>query len=208
MYDKLLSKPNKTLISLFDRTGNASRPYYENGWHIIKIDIQNGIDILAWDYTVVPKEGKIGIISMNPCDNYATSGAKHFKAKDLDGRTAKSQLLNDKTKEIIDYFNPFFWMIENPRTRIHKLNEWMGQRPKFIFNPCDFAGYDPEPENSRYNKETWLFGKFNDPVKKRLEPIYKDNPGWRNLGGKSERTKNLRSITPLGFAYAFYEANH
>jgi hypothetical protein len=29
----------------------------------------------------------------------------------------------------------------------------------------------------------------------------------RCLGGKSERTKELRSITPMGFAKAFYEAN-
>jgi hypothetical protein len=28
-----------------------------------------------------------------------------------------------------------------------------------------------------------------------------------NLGGKSERTKELRSITPKGFAKAFYDAN-
>lgn len=27
------------------------------------------------------------------------------------------------------------------------------------------------------------------------------------LGGKSERTKELRSMTPLGFAKAFFEAN-
>jgi len=44
--------------------------------------------------------------------------------------------------------------------------------------------------------------------KKRLEPFEKENPGWKNLGGKSERTKELRSVTPLGFSYAFYEANH
>jgi hypothetical protein len=27
------------------------------------------------------------------------------------------------------------------------------------------------------------------------------------LGGKSERTKKLRSVTPQGFAKAFFEAN-
>ena len=30
----------------------------------------------------------------------------------------------------------------------------------------------------------------------------------QKYGGKSERTKELRSETPMGFAYAFYEANH
>lgn len=196
------------LISLFDRTGNAARPYEEAGWDVIKVDIQNGIDILGWDYKSIGAYRKIVIIAMTPCTDYATSGAKHFAKKDAEGITEYSQKLVAKTKEIIDYFNPFAWQLENPRTRIHKLNPWIGQRPKLIFNPCDYAEYDPNPDDSRYNKETWLFGKFNDPVMKRLEPFEKDSPIWKNYGGKSLETKNARSVTPLGFAYAFYEANH
>jgi hypothetical protein len=38
--------------------------------------------------------------------------------------------------------------------------------------------------------------------------LQKEFPGHVNLGGKSERTKELRSITPLGFAYAFYKFNN
>lgn len=204
------------LISLFDRTGNASRPYRESGYYdVIQIDSQLGTDILEWDYKSIKRNvwgdfnyRNIIIIAMTPCTDYATSGAKHFAKKDAEGITDYSQKLVSKTKEIIDYFNPFAWQLENPRTRIHKLNPWIGQRPKLIFNPCDFAGYDPNPDDSRYNKETWLFGKFNDPVMKRLEPFEKDSPIWKNYGGKSLETKNARSVTPLGFAYAFYEANH
>lgn len=198
------------LISLFDRTGNQSRPYREAGWGVIQIDIQNGTDILKWNYRdldLTPFE-KVGVIAAIPCTDYAVSGAKHFRQKDSDGRTDESQRLADRTHEILLWANPFFWQLENPKTRIHKINGWIGQRPKFVFNPCDFAGYDPNPDDSRYNKETWLFGKFNDPVKKRLEPLQIENPGWKQLGGKSLKTKNERSITPLGFAYAFYEANH
>lgn len=194
----------KTIISLYDYTGNWSKPYREAGYNVLQIDIQHGIDILSWDYA---KYSCYGLLIAQPCDNYANSGAKHFAAKDIDGRTAQSQILVAKTKEIIDYYNPHFWALENPKTRIHKLNTWIGQRPKFVFNPCDFAGYDPVPNNSRYNKETWLFGKFNDPLLFRIAPPLKEYPGWKNLGGKSLKTKNARSITPLGFAYAFYEAN-
>lgn len=200
------------LISLYDRTGNQSRPYKEAGWEVIKIDIQCGQDILQWPFRNNPAlrgYDKIIVIAAQPCNDYAVSGAKHFAAKDEDGRTRTSQMLVEATRDIIEYTNPWVWQIENPKTRIHKLNPWIGQRPKFVFNPCDFAGWHPEdPEADRYNKETWLFGKFNDPVKKRMEPIYKENPGWKNLGGKSIETKNARSVTPLGFAYAFFDANH
>ena len=35
---------NKLLISLFDYTGNASKPYRENGWKVIQVDKKLGID--------------------------------------------------------------------------------------------------------------------------------------------------------------------
>jgi hypothetical protein len=210
-------KMNKVLISLFDYTGNASRPYKENGWDVIQVDIQHGRDILTWDYVkwYISKEyystmPEVGIIAMVPCTDYALSGAKHFYCKDTDGTTELSQKLVARTKKIIDFFDDErvlrFWQIENPMSRIHKLNPWMGN-PRLKFNPCDYAGYDPAPEDSRYNKMTWLWGKFNIPRKKYIEPISKDNPGWKQYGGKSLKTKNARSVTPLGFAYAFYEAN-
>jgi len=31
---------------------------------------------------------------------------------------------------------------------------------------------------------------------------------WKKYGGKSEKTKTARSETPIGFANAFYQANH
>lgn len=199
---------DKIIISLFDYTGNWSKPYLENGFKVIRVDIKNGIDILNWDYKSIEKDNVFGILAAIPCDNYALSGARWVKDKDIDGRTEYSQKLVYKTKEIIDFFdNVSFYAIENPMSRIHKLNPWIGD-PKLKFNPCDYALYDPIPENSNYNKKTWLWGKFNCPIYKPLIPKNKEYPGFKKLGGKSERTKELRSITPLGFAYAFYEINH
>ncbi len=201
------------LISLFDLTGNASRPYRENGWKVAQVDKQLGMDIFDFNPELIPIEliEKVGIIAMAPCTDYALSGAKHFKAKDKDGRTAMSQKLVERTRYIIDFFKSTgklnFWQIEQPMTRLHKLNPWIGE-VKLKFNPCDFAQYDIDPDNSRYNKQTWLFGEFNELTKQRMEPIHKESPIWSNYGGKSLKTKNARSITPLGFAYAFYHANH
>ena len=208
----------KILISLFDYTGNWSKPYRENGWEVCQVDIKHGVDIMTWEPRnllqlavkgYVP--GKIGLLAAIPCTDYAVSGARHFAAKDVDGRTEASQKLVARTKEIIDFFENTelldFWAVENPRSRIHTLNPWLG-KPRLKFNPCDYAGYDPVPDNSRYNKDTWLWGNFKLPEKRYLEPLQKEYPGFTKLGGKSEKTKELRSVTPLGFSYAFYETNH
>lgn len=205
----------KTLISLYDYTGNWSRPYREAGWNVVQVDIQHGKDIMDFDpRPLLDGDGysipEFGILAAQPCDNYALCGSKHFAAKDADGRTAASQQLVARTKQIVDFIDKAgvlnFWVVENPRSRIHTLNPWLG-KIKHRFNPCDYAGYDPCPDKSRYNKDTWLWGRFNKPEKKYIAPIGKEYPGFTNLGGKSLATKNARSITPLGFAYAFYESN-
>lgn len=129
-----------------------------------------------------------------------------------------------------------FWQLENPSSDIHTHNKWLG-KPTQKFNPCDFAGYldwsDEDKNNlselrqrdtetnpytkddvyfmlrmNVYNKKTWVWGNFRPMTSKRIEPIEKDSPIWKYYGGKSEKVKEKRSVTPMGFAWAFYEANH
>lgn len=211
----------KLLISLFDHGGNASKPYRDSGeWDVLQIDIKHGQDILTWDYKaalwnhtgISDTFPQVGIIAMIPCTDYALCGAKWFAEKDKDGRTEFSQKLVAKTKEIIDFFDfqlniLQFWQIENPASRIHKLNPWMGQ-PRFKFHPFHFAGYDPFPVNSQYGKNTWLWGKFNIPERKELPCLLTGTDRHNKRGGKSEKTKEWRSVTPMGFCNAFYEFNH
>ncbi|MDR3551202.1 MAG: hypothetical protein P4L31_07350 [Candidatus Babeliales bacterium] len=237
------------LIDLFDHSGNAAEPYRKNGWIVIQVDLKLGTDILTWDYqmaifnAIKPelhylKMPDFGLLAAIPCTDYATSGAKHFAKKDANGQTKQSQLLVKKVEEIKTFIEKYwklkFWKIENPRTRIHKLNPWIGKITQ-KFNPCDFAGYiNPTFEQlnsiehlrqigikdalkseiqlvndlNLYNKETWLFGNFNKLQTKPIASVWKENPGWVLYGGKSERTKELRSIDPKGYCLAFYEANH
>lgn len=193
------------LLSLFDLTGNWSKPYQENSWEVWRIDEQNGFNLFDWNYRVLSQVFFDGILIAEPCTDFALSGAKHFKGKDTNGKTYESMALVYKSLAIVQYFNPRFWVLENPMSRIHKLVPQLGSIV-FRFDPYEFAGYDPIPGNSQYQKQTWLWGEFNKPVKKPLENI-DGQKHFKNLGGRSIETKNERSKTPLGFAYAFYEAN-
>jgi hypothetical protein len=209
-----LTNMKKVILSLFDLTGHWSDPYRVNGYEVIQVEIQNGIDILTWDYKQIDKDSVHGILAAVPCTDYAVSGARWFAEKDKDGRTAQSQKLVEKTREIIEYFDPVFWVIENPVSRIHKLNPWMGN-PKMYFHPYEYAGYGFDEE--RYTKKTGLWGKFNEPIKKTLEPYHTGDYGKihypRDKNGKAYgwntiECKNARSATPKGFAQAFYESNN
>jgi hypothetical protein len=155
-----------------------------------------------WLETVFGTKGKVnGILAAPPCTDFAVSGAQYWKQKDADGRTARSLKLIHRTLQIIETCNPDFWCLENPVGRLPKLVPQIGK--PWYFQPYWFG--DP------YTKKTGLWGKFNKPPKTNVvEPIrYCSQGSWlQRLGGNSDKTKTLRSITPTGFAWAFYEANH
>jgi len=192
----------KVILSLFDYTGEWPRPYKEAGYHVIQIDIKHGIDILSDDkYHVLdglPKNSRVvGIMMAPPCTDFAGSGARWWPEKDANGTTVASvQLVREGLKTVI-FYKPDWWVLENPVGRLPKLVPELGQ-PTMYFQPCDFG--DP------YTKKTGLWGTFNIPKKNPVKPT-EGSKMWRRYGGKSERTKELRSITPAGFAKAFYRAN-
>lgn len=196
----------KTILSLFDYSGRWSQPYRENGYEVFQVDIKLGIDILELEPEDMPFESVYGILAAPPCTDFAGSGAQYWGAKDADGRTEKSLALVRKTLEFVDYYDPKFWVLENPVGRLPRLIPRLGN--PWYFNPNEFAGWleGEAADRECYTKRTGLWGNFEIPEKKPL-PVSPGGSWIMKLGGKSERTKELRSMTPLGFAYAFYEAN-
>jgi hypothetical protein len=67
------------------------------------------------------------------------------------------------------------------------------------FNPTDFG--------HPYTNKTALYGKFNTNLQKTPVLNLFGSEMWAKYGGKSERTKAARSVTPEGFAKAFFKAN-
>ena len=185
----------KTILSLFDYSGNWPKYYRESGYNVLQVDIKHDIDILTLQPEDLPNEIH-GILAAPPCTDFAGSGAQYWKQKDQDGRTDQSLKLVDKVLRMVDYYNPEFWALENPVGRLQKLRPELGE--PWYFQPYWFG--DP------YTKKTGLWGKFNRDLPK--SPVEPDPNSWiMKLGGKSERTKELRSMTPLGFAFAFFLAN-
>jgi site-specific DNA-cytosine methylase len=72
----------KRILSLFDHSGEWSKPYRDAGYEVVQVDIKNGIDILGWDYKVYDKVH--GILAAPPCTDFALSGSRYFAKKDAD----------------------------------------------------------------------------------------------------------------------------
>lgn len=220
---KTSANRERVVLSLFDRTGEWSKPWEEAGYQVYRFDIQDD-----WFYEEEdPETGEVvqkragdvmnfsaaffndmfgafegndvhAVLAACPCTDFAVSGARHFAAKDADGQTVASVALVNMTQAAIEFFKPAVWALENPVGRIEKLT---GLPPwRVSFDPNHFG--DP------YTKKTLLWGRFNgDMPIAPVEPT-EGSKMHTQYGGKSERTKNARSVTPEGFAYAFFMANN
>ena len=196
-----------TVLSLCDRTGNMVKPWADAGYHCVTVDLQDApsghgrlhlaCDVRAFDWSW---DDLVFIAAFPPCTNLAVSGARWFKDKGLQGLIDGLQIVEACRKLCEKQGVPY--CIENP---ISTLSTYW-RKPDYKFDPWEFARYAPDPDADAYTKKTclWTGGGFVMPDKRPVEPV---------LGSKmhklppSEDRANLRSETPLGFAYAVFEAN-
>lgn len=227
---------SKLIISLYDYTGAWAQPYIDAGYPVILWDLKHEGDIIQyWGMLIGEIENAVeagyfpyGLLSAPPCTDFAVSGAKHFAKKDASKERAGHKDIADNTVDLhvilvecvlllIEQVEQLtghrfkFWAMENPVGRIERLCPSIKQYRKMLFNPCDYG--DP------YTKKTILWGEFNtDLVRNPVTPVFVEYvgksgkvsrfaPQFGKTGGKSEKTKAIRSATPMGFAKAFFNAN-
>lgn len=204
----------KTILSLFDYTGTWSAPYKQAGYNVIQVDIKRGVDVFEVLQDAIFQHVDYGstvhgILAAPPCTDFAGSGARWWNDKEKqpakydgicpfewDNTVDLSVGLVLATLFIIELLKPSFYAIENPVGRITRLVPELGQ--PWYFNPCDFG--DP------YTKKTAIYGHFNKPDHTPVLSLF-GSEMWAKYGGKSDRTKAMRSVTPKGFAAAFFNAN-
>jgi len=176
------------ILSLFDFSGNWSRPYREAGYDVRQIDLQHGYDVRLFRSLSYPVRG---VLAAPPCTDFARSGGQWWKNKG-EAPLIDSLSLVDATCRIILVHRPQWWVIENP---IGRLKDWLGE-PVMLFDPADYG--DP------WTKRSCLWGRFNPPLKRR---VMVTEPNKIHHAPDSLDRANRRSETSLGFARAFFEAN-
>lgn len=191
----------KTILSLCDYSGIWSGPYLANGYSVIRIDIKNGQDVRLLEFLA---EDVYGILAAPPCTHLAGSGARWWKTKGESALLDALSIADACTRASLIY-NPKFWALENP---VGRLRKYYGP-PKFIFHPYQYAKLADNPIEEAYTKRTLLWGNFIIPSPE----IIGDVSMPPVLGSKMHRLppssnrSTLRSLTPTGFAKAFYLAN-
>lgn len=212
LFTEKASEKNETkiILDLCGGTGSWSRPYKEAGYEVINVTLPD-YDVRTFE----PPENVYGILAAPPCTMF--SFARVHPKSSLRNLKEGMEIVEACLKIIWKcqykvesngkrFTSLKFWALENPNGF---LKYFLG-RPVFEFDPCDFG--------NPYTKRTHLWGYFNNPIKQnQVSSKYGkfDHLSMQEIKSISNAemwkdTKNrqaLRSITPSGFANAFFEAN-
>ena len=203
------------ILSLFDHSGNWSAPYVAAGYRVVRVDLQEGLDVLTYHPPTPPH----GVLAAPPCTIWTNANAHRWRTipaavSEYHRRLILATLALCRTATA-------WWCLENPRGRLGQL---LGPHV-WEFQPWWYG--------DSYTKRTCLWGRFNLPAARPVLPIgplvaghgrppdYPLFPGsaTRQLPGPiaarwsaptaAERLAraNHRSATPPNFAAAYFAAN-
>lgn len=188
----------RTILSLCDHSGNWPHFYRQAGYDVRLVDLKHGQDVRLMMRPEVPVHG---ILAAPPCTVFANSGNRWPRTPE---EMASALAVVDACLRLVAVCRPAWWCLENP---VGKLKRYLGE-PAFRFDPCNFG--DP------YRKRTCLWGHFTPPVPllvstREVAPTLGSKihllAGGRRGTKARERGQERRSVTPMGFARAFFEAN-
>lgn len=181
-----MSENNKKIIlDLCSGSGAWSKPYKQAGYNVVCVDLPDDVRLLQ--FTDADKIH--GILAAPPCTCFASSGARW---KRTDKQMLEAISIVDACVRIALVCKPQWWCLENP---VGRLVRYLG-KPKMYFQPWEYG--DP------YTKRTCLWGDFTAPQK---APVTPTQGGKIHRMAPSKDRVAKRSITPQGFARAFFQAN-
>ncbi len=198
----MMQNKDKIILDLCGGTGSWSKPYKDNGYKVINVTLPE-YDVR----TYISLDDVYGILAAPPCNEFSfckTTGEPRDLKSGMKVVFACFKIVWQCQYELKTFYAKKtllrFWALENPNGMI----KYFLGKPTYNFQPYDFG--------EAYSKLTYLWGWFNFPVKNILKPnnIRKDFQQANDFNIKEYPNLTRlerRSITPAGFAQAFYEAN-
>lgn len=197
---------DRIILDLCGGTGSWSKPYTDAGYDVRIITLPEN-DVLSF----YPPYGVYGILAAPPCTMFSIARTTAKTPRDFNKGMETVEACM-KTIWLARKMNKLkFWALENPRGL---LRQFLGM-PAMTFQPNEYGDL--------HTKKTDIWGYFNTKLKRKhieipdrvKSQLAKNNRILPNLpegytahkltGQRSQAAR--RSMTPPGFAQAFFEAN-
>ena len=208
-----MDNSKKIILSLCGGSGSWERPYLQAGYDVRLITLPDN-DVRTYE----PPENVYGILAAPPCTMFSYARTKAKEPRNL-----------QEGMEIIEACLKIIWEVqyglEKPTSRVTTLKFWALENPyamlkHFLGKPA--FTFDPWEFGDGYQKRTALWGYFNKPIKspipmtEEMKKLAKTNSylhkiKYPKIGSDRDITFRFsaarKSITPAGFAKAFYKVN-
>jgi site-specific DNA-cytosine methylase len=158
------------VLELFSGTRSIGKVCDQLGWDSVSVDLilpaDHQVDIMDFDYKQYDKDEFDIVWASPPCTNYSNLKKCWYGKKLKDGTIYNKELnkkdqddadkLVLKTLEIINYFNPEYWFIENPQTGNLKNREIMKDIPFYDVDYCMYSDWGYKKRTRIWtNKNNW-----------------------------------------------------
>ncbi len=161
------------LLELFSGTGSVGNVAKAFDYDVVSLDLKNAdinCNILQWDYQQYPPKHFDVIWASPPCTEYSVAKTTGVR------KIAEANKIVLKTIEIIKYFQPKFFFIENPQTGRLKKQPFMNE---FRFVDVDYC-----KNGFNYRKRTRV---WNNLLSWRPRDLCKKDCG-KTIGNKHVET--------------------
>tara|TARA_R100000951_G_scaffold86073_1_gene73798 strand:+ start:7681 stop:8367 length:687 start_codon:yes stop_codon:yes gene_type:complete len=190
------------VLDLFSGTQSIKPVCDELGWEYYSLDKYEPStyqeDILDWDYKNI--DIKFDIVWASPCCLSYSNLTHSWRGRVVRGELMTAERLEEgmkegdklvkKALEIIDYFKPTYWFIENPDNGRLKNREFMKGLPYYITEYCKW-GFDYKKPTRIWTNKEWETKRCRGKTCEMLVPTGKYTKRGkvcmthkRNLGGQ------------------------
>ncbi len=157
------------VLELFSGTKSVGKCCDKLGWESISVDLElpadHEVDIMEFDYKQYPKNYFDIVWGSPPCCSYSKLqqswiGRKRkgviFTREIWEEEMKESDKLVKKTLEIIEYFNPELWFMENPQTGELKNRSFMKDVSFYDVDYCKYSDWGYRKRTRIWtNKVNW-----------------------------------------------------
>ena len=147
------------LLELFSGTGSVGRGFRDQGWEVLSLDVdpRSRADVLSnimeWDYKQFAPGHFDCVWASPPCTEYSVARTTAKLPRNL----WLADNLVQRALDIVAYFKPTVWWLENPHTGLLKTRPMMAGLPMQIVDYCMYG--------SPYRKRTALWGNADASFK-------------------------------------------
>lgn len=179
------------VLELFSGTGSVGKCCKELGWNVVSVDLilpaDHQVNIMDFDYKQYPKDFFDIVWASPPCTNYSKLqdswlGRKRkgviYTREIQEKEMEEDDKLVLKTLEIINYFNPQLWFIENPGSSKMKDRPFMKDLPFYLVDYCMYSDWGYRKRTRIWtNKKEWENKLCNKKCGNMVGSLHKTNLG-------------------------------